>query len=228
VAVFGAEQPGLRAKLAENEAQPQEVDISESVQQPTKQYYSRTILSCLKEHDDGESSDLFDSRKDQQDRQLWRFRGDGDIQRREIHLRTVGKYRSQSVLPAEVVITDDGSSDRTVEIIQQFASTAPFPVKLSRNEERLGYADNFFKACRLCSEQPIAFCDQDDKWLENKLATCVETFKDPEVLLCVHSGELWYGTNRTGKYYPRFHKRRTFARSPLMRIPCLLIRDLPW
>lgn len=27
----------------------------------------------------------------------------------------------QSVLPAEVVITDDCSSDRTIEIIQQFA-----------------------------------------------------------------------------------------------------------
>jgi len=116
----------------------------------------------------------------------------------------------QSVLPAEIVITDDGSSDRTVEIVQQFASTAPFPVKLFRNEERLGYTGNFLKACGLCSQQIIAFCDQDDKWMGNKLETCVKAFEDPEVLLCVHSGELWYGTGRSGKYDPRFQKRRTF------------------
>jgi glycosyltransferase involved in cell wall biosynthesis len=66
---------------------------------------------------------------------------------------------SQSVLPAEVVITDDCSSDSTIEIIQQFASTAPFPVKLVRNAERLGYAGNFFKACRSSSQPLIAFCD---------------------------------------------------------------------
>lgn len=84
-------------------------------------------------------------------------------------------------------------------------------MNLFRNEERLGYAGNFFKACRLSSQPLIAFCDQDDKWLENKLETCVKAFNDPEVLLCVHSAELWYGTNRTGKYYPKFHKRKTYA-----------------
>jgi hypothetical protein len=53
--------------------------------------------------------------------------------------------------------------------------------------------------------------------LENKLETCMKEFKDPEVLLCVHSGELWYGTGRSGKYDPRFPKHRTFP--PLSAYP---------
>jgi len=123
----------------------------------------------------------------------------------------------QSILPAELVITDDGSSDRTIEIVERFASTAPFPVRLFRNEQRLGYANNFLKATSLCSEKLIAFCDQDDVWLEDKLKTCLGAFEDPEVLLCVHSGELWSGTNRTETYNPRFQARRVFV--PLSAYP---------
>lgn len=123
----------------------------------------------------------------------------------------------QSTLPSELVITDDGSSDRTIQIIEQFASGAPFQVNLFRNESRLGYADNFLKAFRLCSSQLIAFCDQDDKWFEKKIEICVREFEDPEVLLCLHSAQLLYGAGATGGYHPRFQKRRVF--SPLSTYP---------
>ena len=48
-------------------------------------------------------------------------------------------FLSQSLLPNEIVITDDGSSDDTLKIIREFRSKAPFPVICSQNVKTLGY-----------------------------------------------------------------------------------------
>src|SRR4051794_25585370 len=57
----------------------------------------------------------------------------------------------QSRPPDELVISDDGSSDDTVEIARRFARRAPFDVVIISNEERIGYSDNFFRAMRACT-----------------------------------------------------------------------------
>ena len=113
----------------------------------------------------------------------------------------------QTRLPAELVVTDDGSSDRTLEILEAFGREAPFPVRAVRNPENLGYADNFLKAASLCTGDLIAFCDQDDVWLERKLEVCAGAFKDREVLLCVHSGELWNGQTRSQQRCPNYSRQ---------------------
>src|ERR1700728_1787253 len=93
----------------------------------------------------------------------------------------------QTLLPFELVITDDGSTDATLGIVENFASVAPFPVKIHRNESRLGYANNFIRAASLCQGELIAFCDQDDIWMTEKFSVCSEFFRDSEVVLAAHS-----------------------------------------
>lgn len=88
--------------------------------------------------------------------------------------------------PEEIVVTDDASSDDTVARIEAFAAAAPFPVRLYRNPERLGYRANFMRAVALSRSEVIAFCDQDDIWEPRKLAVCLQPFDDPEVLLVYH------------------------------------------
>lgn len=75
----------------------------------------------------------------------------------------------QTFLPHELVVTDDGSTDDTLEILHHFAASSPFPVRIYINPQRLGYADNFLRAASLCEGEWIAFCDQDDVWLSDKL-----------------------------------------------------------
>lgn len=96
----------------------------------------------------------------------------------------------QTLLPYELVICDDGSQDETLMIAEAFASSAPFPVHIHRNIQQLGYGDNFLHAASLCLGDWIAFCDQDDVWLPEKLARCAEFMHDKDLLLCVHSAEL--------------------------------------
>lgn len=79
--------------------------------------------------------------------------------------------RRQTLKPYELIISDDGSSDSTLTICQEFAAHAPFPVRVSKNARRLGYADNFLNAATIAQGEWISFCDQDDIWLPHKLAT---------------------------------------------------------
>src|SRR5262245_40539658 len=98
---------------------------------------------------------------------------------------------AQSVLPDELVICDDGSVDDTVEIIKEFAASAPFSVRLQINSVNLGSTKNFEKAILLCKGDLIALADQDDVWLARKLETLAAEFQsDPKVGLVFSDAEV--------------------------------------
>ena len=103
---------------------------------------------------------------------------------------------AQYRLPDELVISDDASTDDTVAIAESFAATAPFPVRIFRHADRLGYRANFMRAAHYATSDLIAFCDQDDVWYSRKLLYCVEPFNDPAVLLTHHAIEVVTETGR--------------------------------
>jgi glycosyltransferase involved in cell wall biosynthesis len=116
---------------------------------------------------------------------------------------------TQSKQPFEVVVCDDGSTDSTVEILRAWAASVAFPVHIYQNEQKLGFKDNFWKAANLCSGDLIAFCDQDDVWLEDKLQGCAAEFAHSDVLLVMHSAKLVDSELRfLGKNHPPISKRR--------------------
>ena len=100
-------------------------------------------------------------------------------------------FAAQTVLPAELVVCDDGSQDKTLEILEDFRRTAPFPVRIFRNETNLGFVKNFEKAVLLCEHPIIFLSDQDDVWLPEKVEKSLAVFGDePEtglLLLSAHT-----------------------------------------
>jgi glycosyltransferase involved in cell wall biosynthesis len=123
---------------------------------------------------------------------------------------------AQSALPAELVISDDGSTDETLSIASQFAERSPFPVHVHRNQRTLRYARNFREAARRCRGDLIAFSDQDDWWSPDRLEKCVARFDDPETLLLYHNAWLVDGERRrTGKLYDRETEQRALDLKPL-------------
>jgi glycosyltransferase involved in cell wall biosynthesis len=92
----------------------------------------------------------------------------------------------QTLLPAELVVGDDGSTDGTLDILEAFARAAPFPVQVHRNETRLDYGDNFMRAAMRCSGDYLAFCDQDDVWVPEKIERGVAAMAAPDTVLCAH------------------------------------------
>ena len=83
---------------------------------------------------------------------------------------------AQTRQPDELVICDDGSTDKTRAIIADFAASVIFPVHLQTNERNLGSTKNFERAISLCSGDYIALSDQDDVWLPVKLAQLENEF----------------------------------------------------
>jgi len=94
----------------------------------------------------------------------------------------------QELLPDELIATDDGSTDRTLAMLHEFAASAPFRVSVSQNDVNVGFAANFLGAAERSSGGTIAFADQDDVWEPEKLRVCVECLsRNPEVAVVVHA-----------------------------------------
>lgn len=96
----------------------------------------------------------------------------------------------QSVLPDEVIVSDDRSTDKTLQIIEDIKPTLPFDLKIFKNQKQLGYSQNFNNALKNCSCDIVFICDQDDYWLENKIEVILDSFQTyPNMNLIIHDLE---------------------------------------
>ena len=77
----------------------------------------------------------------------------------------------------ELIITDDFSTDGTVEIIKEY-SDKDSRISFYKNEKNIGFLKNFEKAISLCTGEYIALTDQDDIWKINKLEIFLNEIKE--------------------------------------------------
>ena len=89
-------------------------------------------------------------------------------------------FLAQTRLPDELVVSDDASSDATVEILKSFKKKSPFHVKIIENEENVGFTRNFERAIKETSGDIIFLSDQDDKWLDRKIELIYSKFLEKE------------------------------------------------
>ena len=114
----------------------------------------------------------------------------------------------QTLLPFELIVCDDGSMDGTLDILHRFAAKAPFPVQIHRNPERLGCGENFLQAVGLCEGDLVAFSDQDDVWLPEKLAVCAQALEVDGATMVVHLANLVdEGLKPKGRTWPSQSRR---------------------
>lgn len=71
-------------------------------------------------------------------------------------------------------IKDDGSTDTTVSIIDEFCALDSRIRKVSSSEKNLGAGKAFFSLLPYSDTAYTIFCDQDDIWLEKKLEELVQ------------------------------------------------------
>ena len=91
----------------------------------------------------------------------------------------------QQSLPVEILIRDDGSSDGTIAIIEDYIANGA-PVELIKGEN-VGVIASFFALIKAAPESDFyAFSDQDDYWLEDKIKNAVEMLgtEDMPMLYC--------------------------------------------
>lgn len=97
------------------------------------------------------------------------------------------KRQIESILPQlspndELIISDDGSTDNTMEIIHEFHDLR---IKTFQGPKK-GFVKNFENAVKNSSGDIIFLCDQDDYWYPNKVKTICNIFDKKDCVLVEH------------------------------------------
>lgn len=86
-------------------------------------------------------------------------------------------------LPDEIVVSDDGSRDATLEIVRSTLAHLG-RVTLLRNESPLGVTANFAQAIAATNGDVVILSDQDDVWMPDRVASARRLFAErSEILL---------------------------------------------
>lgn len=83
---------------------------------------------------------------------------------------------NQTISVDEIIVCDDGSKDKTLEILADYKNKFPELFKIYINEKNLRSVKNFEKAISLCTKDIIFLSDQDDVWIENKVEIITDYF----------------------------------------------------
>ena len=102
--------------------------------------------------------------------------------------------QQQTFTDWRLLIHDDGSTDRTLEIIRDLAASDP---RICLIEDGLCFHSagrNFMHLLSLSTAPFISFCDEDDIWLQDKLSTQMEAIQaeDNNIPQCVYCNAYVY------------------------------------
>ncbi len=133
----------------------------------------------------------------------------------------------QTRKPDQVVVSDDGSRDGTLDIVHRIAlSEAAQGIEfiVLTDNPRHGYNGNFEWASKHCTGDIVFFCDQDDVWLPEKVEAVQNVFeKLPQATLVAHYASLVdkNGDPMEGTFNDRLKKEEMTAVAPE-------IYSVPW
>ena len=101
----------------------------------------------------------------------------------------------------ELIISDDGSSDQTLNIIESFSDKR---IHIFHNKMNHGFIGNFENALRIATGDYIFLSDQDDVWSSDKLRISLQALEKADLI--VHDAEMIDGMgNSLGKNYITGH-----------------------
>ena len=114
-----------------------------------------------------------------------------------------------TTFPFEIIVSDDASSDGTVEILQDYQSAYPDKIRLLLNETNVGGPENLKRVIEASDAKYVTCLDGDDFYTDAyKLRKQVEILEaHPEYAACFHN--TWYADangNLRGLFNrPNFH-----------------------
>lgn len=86
----------------------------------------------------------------------------------------------------ELIISDDGSTDKTIDIIKSFKDKRIVLIDGPKN----GVKQNFANAIEKCNGKYIFLSDQDDIWLDNKVECVLDYFEKTKCNCVTHNTDV--------------------------------------
>ena len=114
---------------------------------------------------------------------------------------------SQTKADWELLIRDDGSSDRTLEIILYYVKRDKRIKLINDNKGNLGYKRNFEELLKHSTGEYLFFSDQDDIWRREKLEICLKYLKKYTIIH--HNAEVFNEIAGYPKYILEVKKKNT-------------------
>jgi glycosyltransferase involved in cell wall biosynthesis len=116
---------------------------------------------------------------------------------------TVDSVLAQDHPNIELVLSDDGSTDGTTEVLREYAEREPARIKLVASAENTGIAGAFNRALDAHTGDYIAWFGGDDVMLPGKLSRQVALLESrPDVIGCCHDAEVF--DSDSGRLYGLF------------------------
>jgi glycosyltransferase involved in cell wall biosynthesis len=116
---------------------------------------------------------------------------------------TVDSVLAQDHPDIELVLSDDGSTDGTSDVLGEYAERHPARVKVVTAERNTGIAGAFNRALDAHTGEYIAWLGGDDVMLPGKLSRQVAVLQArPDAVGCCHDAEVF--DSASGKPYGRF------------------------
>ena len=100
--------------------------------------------------------------------------------------RALASIAAQTLVPAEVIVVDDGSSDATADTARamQDKMGAAKLIVVTQENKGAGAARN--RAIAEATQPYLAFLDADDEWLGGKLERSMQVIREEDYLLVAH------------------------------------------
>ncbi len=114
--------------------------------------------------------------------------------------RALESVYTQSLLPMEVIVVDDGSTDQTKEIQKEF----PNIIYIYQTNSGVSAARN--KGITRAEGEWIAFLDDDDEWEKEKLSFQMEFHKQNPEYLVSYTDEKWIKNANEILIPKKYHK----------------------
>lgn len=101
----------------------------------------------------------------------------------------------QTYKDIHIICRDDGSTDRTVDIIREYEAEYPEIVSLITDDVKCGSScSNFMQALKHTTAEYVMFSDQDDYWLKDKIRHTLDRMKTIESRVGCNKPVLVFGS----------------------------------
>lgn len=100
--------------------------------------------------------------------------------------RQILSILNQTIVPSEIIITDDKSTDKTLKIINDYMQHNPHINWIITSNKNKGFVTNFLNGIFCATGDIVFLSDQDDEWVSDKIFNYVQIFKNNTEATLIH------------------------------------------